>query len=1765
MDKKILCWLLTFTMVFSMFGGVGQVAFGESFTDVDNHWAKTDIEEWTEKDLISGYGDGTFKPNDNITRAEFITLVNNVINIQIEEEISFSDVEESDWYYKDLKRAIYGEYITGYEDNTFRANEKITRQEVAVILQNLAQLEATDEDSLGRFTDTEDTPDWSRASLMLAVQRGYLSGYEDNTLKASDYITRAESVKVLNNLFGTIYNESGTYGPSVDEDVLQVTGNVTVSAEDVTLQNIIIDGDLYLAEGIGEGDVTLDNITVTGETIVKGGGDNSIIIKNSSLANLLIIKKDGKIRIIAQGNTTINKTYLYSSARLQVERLNSNSFGDVEVIRVTPGESLEFEGSFDKIDVKAPADIEITGNSKIEELNIHKDLENVNILVSADSRVEKLYVDSEIEVVNKGIILEALGDFAKDSNYDVKLPVNLQPRRDSRTSSSTEPSTPSVSKYSLTLNVAPTGAGTTRGAGSYEEGTKITITATANGGYEFVEWKDGENQITTSSALSYTTTSENKTFTAYFESTGEPNYSLDLVVTPTGSGTTSGSGNYEEGTEVTITATANDGYEFVEWKDGENQITTSSALSYTTTSENKTFTAYFESTGEFAGGSGTESNPFQVATAEQLNNVRNYLDKHFIQVEDIDLTDKEWEPIGEFSSGGQFVGSYDGNNKTINHLTIVPDASDQYVGLFGVIGYDWEAEIYAQLSNINLENVIIRGTELHSVGSLVGRADNNTTIDNCSAFGEIIALDQRGYAIGGLVGVNYATLSNSEASVKIYVSPTGTGNKAGGLAGHNGGHINNSFATGDVTGNEYVGGLLGWHSNNPLTNSYSTGSVTGDESVGGLIGLAWGITERCFSSGNVNGNTYVGGLIGSLPGYVRNVYASGSVTGGNTVGGLVGFYSGGGSPAEITNAYAYGKVSGSAYTGGLVGAIWESSPSAPITSSYWDTETTGRLNSVGGTGYVTSAMIKEINSVPIYVDWDFANIWTMKEGQSYPYFRWQNDQNIPYPPSPFDGGSGTLLNPYQVANAQQLDVVRNYLDKHFIQTANIDLDLDPWNTGKGWVPISGFEGSYDGNEKTISNIMINRPTENNVGLFDTLLSTVLIQDLALVNANISGNTRVGTVAGEIDGGTLRNISASGTVSAESTYVGGLVGNLQGGLVEQCNSTVDVSGFEWVGGLVGSSPNATIRKSSASGIVNGTGRYVGGLLGTGTNATISESYATGDVTGNISFVGGLIGSFEGVLEDSYATGEVRGPVWVGGLVGDFSTGTIKTSYASGSVIGIEPGTRNAIGGLVGNSQLDTLIEDSYATGSVTGNKFIGGLIGTNNGNINNAYAIGQVSGSQDTGGLVGANRDGVLINNSFWNKDTTNQTISSGSDSANGKTTDEMIQQITFFGWDFKDIWNIKEGTYPYFQWQTESTIPYPPSPFAGGKGTAEDPFQVATAEQLDQVRNYLDKQFIQTANIDLDKAPYNEGNGWEPIGNTLKTFSGSYNGNEYTISNLYINRPSGIYIGLFGYNSGIISSCSVIGIVNGNQQTGILVGINNGIINDSNVKGEVSGTFGVGGFVGSNRDFGIITNSNSEVKVTSSADNVGGFAGHNYVGKIDKCYSTGDVKGIKQVGGLVGRNEGDINESFSSGNVTADTINSDTHSGGLVGYNSGNIKNCYSLGNVVGYRFVGGLVGYNTTSNGKISNSYSTGSVTGTAGTGGLLGFNKGTVTLSYWNTETSNQDTSAGGTGYSTSYMTNSSNFSDWNFDTIWNIIENITYPYLIDNEQDPLPQPIG
>ncbi|UCH89012.1 MAG: putative Ig domain-containing protein [Thermoplasmata archaeon] len=268
----------------------------------------------------------------------------------------------------------------------------------------------------------------------------------------------------------------------------------------------------------------------------------------------------------------------------------------------------------------------------------------------------------------------------------------------------------------------------------------------------------------------------------------------------------------------------------------------------------------------------------------------------------------------------------------------------------------------------------------------------------------------------------------------------------------------------------------------------------------------------------------------------------------------------------------------------------------------------------------------------------------------------------------------------------------------------------------------------------------------------------------------------------------------------------------------------------------------------------------------------------------------------------------------------------------------------------------------------------------------------------------------------------------------------------------------------------------------------------------------------------------NGGLGFLPIGNLSSKFNGSFDGQDFKLINLTINRSGEDYVGLFGFvnDSVVIENVKFINVnVNGRNHAGALAGVNNGTIRNGSSTGRVNGTNYLGGLVGVNLN-GTITNSNCWGIVNGSGFNLGGLAGNN-TSEINYSHSYSEVMGIgNYIGGLVGWNIGNITQSSGHGNVYGETeigglvgknfdgnitncsstsyVNASGHDcGGLVGRNTGNITNCYSTGLVEGNQsYVGGLVGNNT---GNITNCYSTGDVIGKVDNiGGLIGYNQDAI-----------------------------------------------------------------
>ena len=1185
-------------------------------------------------------------------------------------------------------------------------------------------------------------------------------------------------------------------------------------------------------------------------------------------------------------------------------------------------------------------------------------------------------------------------------------------------------------------------------------------------------------------------------------------------------------------------------------------------------------------------GTGTENEPYQIASLDNLlwistnQEIWTY-NAYFIQTADIDASDTQiWNNGEGFSPIGTdydnyFSGNYNGQNYEIDGLYINRPLSN-FQGLFGITNG-------VTIECLGLINIDISGSE--SLGGLVGNNSYSSIITNCYTTGNLSGDNDLGglvgknnfssiisncnssvnvsgnYRIGGLVGDQYSatvTLSYSAGDINA------TSSVVGGLVGYNrfDSVISNCYSTSSVVGfGSTVGGLVGFQFHDAqIRNSFSTGSVVG---AGGLLGdNSWNCSvTNSFWDTETSGQASSAGGTGKTTAEMQDVatFTDFSTVGLNTPWDFVG------NPYDDTGTEDYWNI-GDVNRDSYPYLSWQfPSLTANFTANIVNIELGGSIHfTCTSTGNPTGWL------------WDFENdgvidsdeqnpIWLYEEAGIFSVLLTISDNEntetelkLDYvlvnlttqPIQPL--GFGTEDVPYQITSLSNLRWISDNVDSwdnHFIQTANIDAaDTQNWNEGMGFNPIgssSFFSGNYDGQNYTVEDLFINRSNSNNVGLFSQINGAV-VENIKLIDADVSGLSNVGSLVGT------------------------------------------------------SGANSVIRESSGDGIVYGNSN-VGGLVGYNNNTNIIFCYTGCTVNGSDSSIGGLIGSMseQSAVLNCYSISSVNGNSNVGGLVGDSNDANISNCYSMGNVNGNE-----IVGGLVGAIGEQSSVFNCYSNGSVNGDSEVGGLVGDNfDSDVSNSFwnieTSGQTASSGGSGkttiemqdvatftdlSTAGLDTSWDFIGNPFddlnyddyWNVDEVNNNgyvylswqfshpvTAEFSVSINLIELGEAIQftdlsfgnQITSWQWDFDNdgfidseeqnpqwtygeagiysvVLTVSDNEFEDSELKTDciSVIILP-----AGLGTEEVPYQISNLGNLIWIsENPLswEKHFIQTADIDvLNTQNSNDGEGFSPIGlDHYNPFSGNYDGQDYSIDGLFINRPDSDNIGLFGYIDGaVIENIELIDVdISGLSNVGSLVGKSEGfeghtVVRECSSNGIVNGSgFSIGGLIGSNEGYWASVLNCYSIGSVNGNSSVGGLVGYSYDVNISLCYSSCTVDGSgSSIGGLIGNNYGyfsSISNSYSIGNV-----NGNEYVGGLVGTlgEQSSVLNCYSMGNVIGNSVVGGLVGDNFDSN----------------------------VSNSFWNTETSGQTTSSGGTGKTTVEMQNVATFTDLSttgIDTAWDFIGN-------------------
>jgi parallel beta-helix repeat protein len=572
-------------------------------------------------------------------------------------------------------------------------------------------------------------------------------------------------------------------------------------------------------------------------------------------------------------------------------------------------------------------------------------------------------------------------------------------------------------------------------------------------------------------------------------------------------------------------------------------------------------------------------------------------------------------------------------------------------------------------------------------------------------------------------------------------------------------------------------------------------------------------------------------------------------------------------------------------------------------------------------------------------------------------------------------------------------------------------------------------------------------------------------------------------------------------------IGGFVGNAYGAVkITNCHASGPVQGLDQIGGFVGNvnGDGSKISNCSATGNVQGDDS-VGGFAGLNNlGSGITDCYATGNVNATGTGVG-MTGGFVGRNDDD--------------TLGDVTV--IQRCYASGDVSGA-----STLGGFAGSNGYTAIarILDCYALGDVSGTGFYaGGFLGTGyDGPVERCYSTGMPSAmTGDAGGFAGRveNAAASLYHDNRWDIETSGFIAGIGDGfpaDIEGNSTSQLLEQNTYQGFDFTNVWWILNGeTRPFLRMEWGQEI--------------RNSHQLQMIRMKNQFMDYALVNDLNLADI-LDPSQMwgtspSSGRGFFPI----PLYSDvTFEGHGYTITGLYVNRPTHPFpVGLFGRIGLAWAPVTTVGNLNllqvnitGQFSVGGFVGSAiNAIIHNATVEGRVTGETYVGGVVG---DSMTLLDSSFTGEVVGTFLHTGGIVGTTS-GPVRNCHSYATVTGIDSVGGLIGSNTGQVQNSSSSVNVSGNE-----NVGGLIGGNSGTVENSTSAGAITGVRNMGGLIGYSDTVNlsafgcafngtvnntwryagglvgvlsfSSISNCTASGWVNSTGQSGGLVGWNYGGV-----------------------------------------------------------------
>ena len=339
-----------------------------------------------------------------------MSIVNRAYGYHVPGETPFTDVKENDWYYDDVGIAYTAKYIKGTSPTTVSPQDTLTRETAATILGRNMMLQESAGEILG-FTDARDISSWARGTVKSSLEHYLVGGYDDGTFKPQKDLSWGEMAAMLSRIVGTPLQEAGDYSLG------GVFGNVTISADGVTLRDTVISGDLYVTGGVGLGGVKLENVTVLGRIIASGtgeseGGQASILLRNVTADELLVDNlQDHYVTLKADGITEIGNTTVRTSAYIEdntpdgmgLKYISLEGTPDPETGEYPPIQ-LDLAGRIEEVVNRTPNSQVRAAKGTVKKMTIDEAATDSTVVIDRNTVVKELNLDVGTNVIGEGDI-----------------------------------------------------------------------------------------------------------------------------------------------------------------------------------------------------------------------------------------------------------------------------------------------------------------------------------------------------------------------------------------------------------------------------------------------------------------------------------------------------------------------------------------------------------------------------------------------------------------------------------------------------------------------------------------------------------------------------------------------------------------------------------------------------------------------------------------------------------------------------------------------------------------------------------------------------------------------------------------------------------------------------------------------------------------------------------------------------------------------------------------------------------------------------------------------------------------------------------------------------------------------------------------------------------------------------------------------------------------------------------------------------------------